>query len=84
MILSTTDATDVPNVRNFVSYYFAAAGGNVALQRRLSDGTLVALANSPILDGEEVEITTVTANSTLVATATVTDTELTYGVLKTQ
>lgn len=80
MILDTS-ATEI-SYRNFVSYYFSATGGDVKLERKLSTGAWLELANSPILNGEEVEVITVTVNGKLRATATANPTELAFGELK--
>jgi hypothetical protein len=80
MILDTV-ATEI-SYRNLVPFYFAASGGDVKLERKLSTGFWVELANSPILNGEEVEVTTITTNGNLRATATVDPTELAFGELK--
>jgi len=80
MILDTS-ATEI-SYSNLVPYYFAASGGDVKLERKLSSGAWLELANSPILNGEEVEVITITANSKLRATATVDPTELAFGELK--
>jgi|MEHZ01.4.fsa_nt_MEHZ011268699.1_3 hypothetical protein len=80
MILDTS-ATEI-TYRNLVPYYFAASGGDVKLERKLSTGAWLELNNSPILNGEEVEVITITANSKLRATATANPTELAFGELK--
>tara|TARA_R110000796_G_scaffold251769_1_gene383968 strand:- start:28218 stop:28466 length:249 start_codon:yes stop_codon:yes gene_type:complete len=77
-----TSATEISPIRSRVRYYFAASGGNVVLERALEDGTLVELSNSPILDGEEVEVLTETASQTLTVTATANPTELNWGIVK--
>jgi hypothetical protein len=80
MTFENTDPVEITLI-GYRSYLMIASGGDVTLERKRENGTWVAVSGSPILDGEEVIVTTKSSGENLRATASAAGTELTYGAL---
>ena len=78
MIIPDTDEFQIP-FQNKVTHYFSSDLGEISLRRKLEDGSFADVAGSPILDGEEVEVTTSSSDGQLHVTASAPGTILIYG-----
>lgn len=72
---------DLPLNVAYKSYLVIAYGGDVTLQRLSPKGDWVEVSGSPILDGEEIILTTHSRDKKLRAKSTVADTDITLGIL---
>lgn len=78
MIFENTDPVEIV-YPNYTPFYFAANGGDVTVKRKLENGTWIEVVGSPIADGEETIVITGSSGGKLQVTASIADTQLTYG-----
>lgn len=71
---------DLPLV-DYKTYLIIAYGGDVTVQRLSPQGAWVEVSGSPILDGEEVILTSKSQGGKFRAQSTANDTDITYGIL---
>jgi len=69
---------------SLVPTYFAPTGGDIKIERYQDDGTPTELSDSPVLNGEEVEVNTATFGQFLLVTASADPTKLVTQLTKGQ